>query len=100
MLDKAPPGPIETKWGVGFRNYSECLEYIRSKNIKAPEGGVAVPLRYTVYEQPSYSIVSSNALWRETDRLVTAVERSGPSPQPPLVSCARRTCSPRRRRKS
>src|SRR6202049_4876036 len=48
MLDNAPPGPIETKWGVGFRSYSECLEYIRANNIEAPEGGVALPLRYTV----------------------------------------------------
>ncbi len=68
MLDKAPPGPIETKWGVGFRSYSECLEYIRANHIEAPEGGVAVPLRYTVFEQPSYSIVSSNALWRDPAR--------------------------------
>jgi len=68
LLDNAPPGPIETKWGVGFRSYSECLEYIRANNIEAPEGGVAVPLRYTVYEQPSYSIVSSNALWRDPAR--------------------------------
>ncbi len=29
MLDNAPPGPIQTEWGVGFRSYSECLEYIR-----------------------------------------------------------------------
>src|ERR1700752_4238724 len=29
MLEKAPPGPIERKWGIGFRTYSECLEYIR-----------------------------------------------------------------------
>ena len=68
MLDKAPPGPIETKWGVGFRSYAECLEYIRANNIEAPEGGVAVPLRYTVFEQPSYSIVPSNALWRDPAR--------------------------------
>src|SRR5271170_2284081 len=68
MLDNAPTGPIETKWGTGFRNYSECLEYIRANNIEAPEGGVALPLRYTVYEQPSYSIVSSNALWRDPAR--------------------------------
>ena len=65
MIDNAPPGPIETKWGLGFRGYSECLEYIRANNIVAPEGGVALPLRYSVYEQPSYSIVSSNALWRD-----------------------------------
>ncbi|MFZ2061122.1 MAG: CmcJ/NvfI family oxidoreductase [Candidatus Binatus sp.] len=68
MLDKAPPGPIETRWGVGFRSYSECLEYIRANDIEAPEGGVALPLRYSVFEQPSYSIVSSNALWRDPAR--------------------------------
>src|SRR5579863_3154268 len=61
MLENAPPGPIETKWGVGFRSASECLEYIRTSKIEAPEGGIALPLRYTIYEQPSYSIVSSNA---------------------------------------
>src|SRR5882724_8312160 len=43
LLDHAPPGPIETKWGVGFRSYAECLEYIRANNIKAPAGGVALP---------------------------------------------------------
>ncbi len=67
-LDQAPPGPIETKWGVGFRSYQECLEYIRAKNIEAPEGGIATPLRYSIFEQPSYSIVSSNALWRDPSR--------------------------------
>ena len=68
MLESADPGPIETKWGLGFKEYSECLEYIRANNIEAPEGGLALPLRYTVHEQPSYSIVSSNALWRDPDR--------------------------------
>ena len=72
MLDNAPPGPIKTKWGVGFRSYDECLDYIRANNIKAPEGGVALPLRYTVYEQPSYSIVPSNALWRDPARAAEA----------------------------
>ena len=72
MLDNAPPGPIETKWGVGFRDYSECLEYIRANNVQAPEGGLALPLRYTVHEQPSYSIVSSNALWRDPGRKAEA----------------------------
>ena len=57
-----------TKWGTGFRNYSECLEYIQANNIKAPEGGLALPLRYTVYEQPSYSIVSSNQIWKDQSR--------------------------------
>ena len=64
-LENAPPGPIETEWGVGFRNYSECLAHIQANNIKAPEGGLALPLRYTIYEQPSYSIVSSNAVWKD-----------------------------------
>src|ERR1700758_4023405 len=34
MLENAPPGPIQTKWGLGFRTYSECLEYIRTNNIE------------------------------------------------------------------
>jgi hypothetical protein len=72
MLETAPPGPIATKWGVGFRSYSECMEYIRAKNIQAPEGGVALPLRYSVHEQPSYSVVSSNALWRDPARAAEA----------------------------
>ena len=72
MLDRAPPGPVETKWGTGFRTYEECLEYIRAQNITAPEGGLALPLRYAVYEQPSYSIVSSNAIWRDPARAADA----------------------------
>ena len=72
MIEKAPPGPIQTKWGLGFRTYAECLEYIREKNIKAPEGGVAVPLHYTIYERPSYSVVSSNAVWRDPARAAQA----------------------------
>ena len=65
MLDNAPPGPIETKRGSGFREYQDCLDYIRANNIEAPEGGLAVPLAYTVYERPTYSVVRSNALWSE-----------------------------------
>ena len=68
MLENAPPGPINTKWGPGFRKYSECLEYIRENNIQAPEGGLALPLRYTVHEAPTYTIVSSNALWQDPAR--------------------------------
>src|SRR5882757_11560661 len=38
MIDNAPPGPIETRWGLGFRDYDECLKFIRQSNsIKAPE---------------------------------------------------------------
>ena len=69
MIDKAPPGPIKTKWGLGFRDYDECVNYIRRSNsIKAPPGGVALPLPYTVYERPTYSVVPSNAIWRDPAR--------------------------------
>ena len=67
-IQNAPPGPIETRWGLGFRSYEECVAYIRSKDITVPEGGVALPLRYTVLEQPTYALVSSNALWRDPAR--------------------------------
>ena len=36
MIDKAPPGPIETRWGLGFRGYDECLEYIRVEQHQSP----------------------------------------------------------------
>ena len=71
-IENAPPGPIETRWGLGFREYEECLEYIRANDIEAPEGGLALPLRYTVFEYPSYSIVTSNALWRDPARQTEA----------------------------
>jgi hypothetical protein len=72
MLDNTPPGPVETKWGIGFREYDECLAHIRASNIEVPEGGVALPLRYTIREQPSYSVVTSNALWRDPARAADA----------------------------
>src|ERR1700735_548714 len=72
MIENAPPGPIKTKWGVGVRSYSECLDFIQAKNFKGPEGGVTLPLRYTIFEQPSYSIVSSNALWHDQTRAAEA----------------------------
>ena len=72
MIDNAPAGPIETKWGLGFRSYDECLAHIREQGIEAPAGGLALPLRYTVCEQPSYSVVSSNALWRDPARRADA----------------------------
>src|SRR3989440_12981147 len=28
MIDKAPPGPIKTKWGLALRDYEQCLKYI------------------------------------------------------------------------
>src|SRR5437762_2069081 len=74
MIANAPPGPIKTKWGLGFRDYDECVNYIRQSNsIKAPPGGVALPLPYTVYERPSYSVVPSNAIWRDPARAETAM---------------------------
>src|ERR1700726_3817203 len=74
MIDKAPPGPIKTKWGLAFRDYDECVKYIRQSNsIKAPDGGVALPLAYTVHERPSYSVVPSNAIWRDPARAETAM---------------------------
>jgi hypothetical protein len=74
MIEKASPGPIQTKWGLGFRSYAECLDYIRANNFEAPEGGVALPLHYTIYERPSYFVVSSNALWRDPVRAAEAKE--------------------------
>lgn len=68
QLASAPPGPIDTQWGVGFRRYAECLDHIRANNIQAPDGGLALPLRYSINNAPSYSIVSSNALWRDPAR--------------------------------
>ncbi len=69
MIDKAPRGrPIETKWGPGFRNYDDCMAAIRAQGLTAPEGGVVLPLPYTVYERPTYSIVPSNAIWRDPAR--------------------------------
>ncbi|MCB1739214.1 MAG: hypothetical protein KDK91_02515 [Gammaproteobacteria bacterium] len=72
MLDNAPPGPIQTRWGVGFRSYDECMAHIRASGMVAPEGGVALPMRYTIYEQPTYSVVPSNALWHDPSRAADA----------------------------
>ncbi len=71
-IQSAPPGPVETKWGLGFRRFTECVDYIRDQGMQAPEGGAVVPLRYSVKEAPSYSIVSSNALWQDPERKAEA----------------------------
>jgi len=71
-IESAPPGPIETEWGLGFRDHEACMDYIREHGIEAPEGGLALPLSYTVYERPSYSIVPSNAIWRDPARAAEA----------------------------
>ena len=73
MIDKAPPGPIKTQWGLAFREWDECVAYIRNSNsMKVPAGGVALPLPYTVHERPTYSIVPSNAVWHDPARADTA----------------------------
>ncbi len=68
MIANAPPGPIETRWGAAFRSFDECLADIRARGVAAPDGGLAVPLPYTVHERPTYSIVPSNAVWRDPAR--------------------------------
>lgn len=68
LIEQSPPGPIQTKWGMGFRRFAECMDYIYESGMTAPEGGIVVPLRYTIYEEPSYSVVSSNALWQDPSR--------------------------------
>src|SRR5476651_1807373 len=82
MIAAAPPGPIETQWGLGFRSYAECLEYIRAKGLTAPDGGLALPLPYTVDERSTYSVVSSHAVWRDpaqadTAELIRESEKAG-----------------------
>ena len=62
MIENAPPGPIQTKWGPAFRSYDQCMEYIREQGMTAPEGGLVLPLPYSVFERPTYSIVPSNAI--------------------------------------
>src|ERR1700761_8420771 len=42
MIDNAPPGPIETRSGAGFRKFAECMEHIRENALKAPDGGLAL----------------------------------------------------------
>lgn len=74
LITNTPPGqPVMTKWGVGFRKFEECVDHIRRNNaIKAPEGGLALPMPYTIYEQPTYSVVPSNGVWRDPARADTA----------------------------
>ena len=73
-IENAAPGPIETKWGQGFRRYAECLDHIKANGPKAPEGGLALPMRYTVMEVPSYSVVPSNAIWKDETRTEEAAK--------------------------
>ena len=74
LIEHAAPGPIETKWGFGFRRYAECLEHIEVNGPQAPVGGLALPMRYTVMEVPSYSVVPSNAIWHDETRAADAAK--------------------------
>lgn len=67
-IEQAPPSGLKTKWGRGFRTYEECLAHIRAADIVAPGGGVVLPLPYTIYEQPAYSVVPSHSIWRDPAR--------------------------------
>ena len=74
LIEHAAPGPIETKWGLGFRRYAECLEHIEVNGPQLPVGGLALPMRYTVMEVPSYSVVPSNAIWHDETRAADAAK--------------------------
>lgn len=74
LIEHAAPGPIETKWGLGFRRYAECLEHIKVNGPQAPVGGLALPMRYTVMEVPSYSVVPSNTIWHDETRAADAAK--------------------------
>ena len=47
LIEHAAPGPIETKWGLGFRRYAECLEHIEANG------------------QPPWAALPTNALYRD-----------------------------------
>ena len=70
MIDNAPPGARSRPSGAsGSATTTSAWTTSAANNaIKAPEGGVALPLPYTVYERPTYSIVPSNAVWRDPAR--------------------------------
>lgn len=61
-------GPIETRWGTGFRRYPDCLSYIESAgmNERLAEGELIVPLRYIAAEEPTFSHVPSNSVWKKS----------------------------------
>ena len=65
-------GGIRTKRGLGFTEYDDCVSYINTRKFDIPEGGIALPLRYSINERPSYSIVPSNALWTDPSRTLDA----------------------------
>jgi hypothetical protein len=40
----------------------------RNNLVEVSEGAVALPLPYTIYERHTYSVVPSNAVWRDPAR--------------------------------
>lgn len=74
LIENAEPGPIETQWGLGFRRYAECMAYIKEQSMEAPDGGVVLPLRYTIFQEPSFSVVPSNAIWQDPARKADAAK--------------------------
>ena len=74
LIENAEPGPIETQWGLGFRRYAECMAYIEEQSMEAPDGGVVLPLRYTIFQEPSFSVVPSNAIWQDPARKADAAK--------------------------
>ena len=51
--------------GIAEASAADFRATLRANGIEAPEGGLALPLRYTVYERSTYSVVPSNAIWRD-----------------------------------
>ena len=66
------PAPSKPSGVSGFVSTQSAWNNIRSNNIEAPEGGVVLPLRYTVLEQPTYAIVSANSMWQDPARVADA----------------------------
>ena len=102
MIDKAPPGPIKTKWGLAFRDYDECVDYIRPSNsIKAPprRRGAAAAL---------YGVRAAELLRRAVQRDLAgpgarrdshdpAHERAGQPAAEPLFPAGAARCAAHRR---
>ena len=60
------PGPIKTKFGVGFKSHGECLRHIEENvSMDLADGEIVVPLRYIASEEPTFSHVPSNSCWKD-----------------------------------
>src|SRR5271169_2541377 len=73
MVAKAPPGPIKTKWGLGFRDYDEVcelhppVEQHQSPGRRRGAGAALYGLRAA-----DHSVVPSNAVCGGTRRAPTS----------------------------